>query len=150
LLKRHRDICFRGKESKPISIIITTLAARSYRGENDIVTAMKNIVLRMENCFERAGSKSILRNPINEKELFTDRWTNNDEKDFFDWLRKAQEVFAGNITDSNEKGVLLLESAFGEKIARRVLQTNEHNSNFSAKISPTNVAINSPARPWRK
>lgn len=33
ILKRHRDIMFAGDEDKPVSIIITTLAAKAYQGE---------------------------------------------------------------------------------------------------------------------
>lgn len=36
ILKRHRDIMFNGDEDKPISIIITTLASRAYRGETNL------------------------------------------------------------------------------------------------------------------
>ncbi len=35
---------FGDDESKPISIIITTLAARAYNGETDIFTALNNIL----------------------------------------------------------------------------------------------------------
>lgn len=31
ILKRHRDIMFAGDEDKPVSIIITTLAAKAYQ-----------------------------------------------------------------------------------------------------------------------
>lgn len=41
LLKRHRDICFQSDDkNKPISIIITTLAALAYNGENNVYEAL--------------------------------------------------------------------------------------------------------------
>ena len=43
LLKRHRDIKYGGNEDKPISCIITTLAALAYNGEPDIVSAMNGV-----------------------------------------------------------------------------------------------------------
>ena len=40
ILKRHRDMMFNGDDDKPISIIITTLAARAYnKEENEKLTA---------------------------------------------------------------------------------------------------------------
>ena len=44
ILKRHRDLMFNGDESKPISIIITTLAARAYNKETDVLDALVNVV----------------------------------------------------------------------------------------------------------
>jgi hypothetical protein len=74
LLKRHRDHMFKGnKDVKPISIIITTLAARAYRGESDIESTLDNALLQMDT-FANSGS-SIVLNPVNPEENFADRWT---------------------------------------------------------------------------
>jgi hypothetical protein len=73
LLKRHRDQMFNeDKDVKPISIIITTLAARAYKGEPDIESAMSNILMHMVN-FVNSGSSSV-PNPVNPEENFADRW----------------------------------------------------------------------------
>lgn len=50
LLKRHRDIMFDGdvKKVKPISIIITTIAAELYNNEDNIVDALSNILNNAE------------------------------------------------------------------------------------------------------
>lgn len=49
LLKRHRDVRYGGDEDKPISCIITTLAALAYRGERDITSALTGIAARMRS-----------------------------------------------------------------------------------------------------
>lgn len=49
LLKQHRNQMFGDYDSKPISIIITTLAARAYNGELDVEVALINILNKMEN-----------------------------------------------------------------------------------------------------
>ncbi|MBU3928004.1 MAG: nucleotidyltransferase, partial [Bacteroidetes bacterium] len=73
LLKRHRDQMFKEyTDVKPISIIITTLAARAYRGESDIESALDNI-LRQMGIFVNSGS-SVVSNPVNPEENFADRW----------------------------------------------------------------------------
>ena len=56
LLKRHRDIHYAGDDDKPISIIITTLAARAYDGEKDLTSAFHNVVAKMRNYRLRCGS----------------------------------------------------------------------------------------------
>jgi hypothetical protein len=91
VLKRHRDIVFVGKSAKPLSIIITVLAAMAYEGEANVVEALKGILERIENCFTKINCKAVLRNPICEKELLTDRWTKTDEEEFFNWLKAAKK-----------------------------------------------------------
>src|SRR5690606_23954051 len=47
LLKKHRDLMFEDDaDSKPISIILTTLAARAYAGEQDFFDALSNVLER--------------------------------------------------------------------------------------------------------
>ena len=50
ILKRHRDIRFSTKEErkiKPISMIITTLAAQIYAGEQTVEQVLRKIVERL-------------------------------------------------------------------------------------------------------
>lgn len=105
LLKRHRDIHFQNepneevKMQKPISCIITTLAARAYRGEEDLIDAIWGVVNRMkgeiEFKFDPALNKDVewISNPTNPSENFADRW--NDEgsmrrENFYEWLDKVK------------------------------------------------------------
>ena len=56
LLKRHRDCMFAEDfEHKPISIIITTLAAHAYKEEPTISAAMRSILTGMEEHIEFRG-----------------------------------------------------------------------------------------------
>ena len=55
ILKRHRDIMFVNDEDKPISIIITTLAAYTYDGEENLHIALLHVVdniLNVMTCDE--------------------------------------------------------------------------------------------------
>lgn len=98
LLKRHRDQMFKGyNDIKPISIILTTLAARAYQGESDIESALGNI-LRHMGSFANSGS-SIVLNPVNPEENFADRWTMPQyrhlqlRENFKKWIIQAQNDF---------------------------------------------------------
>ena len=92
ILKRHRDIAFEGEKYRPSSIIITTLAAKAYNGEQDLFIALSNIIYNMEKYIEidQYGNYNVY-NPIDSTENFTDRWRDNPErKDAFSWLLKAK------------------------------------------------------------
>lgn len=93
LLKRHRDQMFReDPDGKPISIIITTLAARAYNGEADLAEAMAGILDRMGQHV--SSTKPRIPNPVDPAgEDFADRWSAQLEENFWRWLRQAREDF---------------------------------------------------------
>ncbi len=91
LLKRHRDVMFfDNQDLKPISIIITTLAASAYQGESDVATAITNILEKMVNS--DSISKSYVPNPVDPEENLADKWVSNPElrENFERWLIQAQ------------------------------------------------------------
>lgn len=93
LLKRHRDQMYRDDPcGKPISIIITTLAARAYEGEDDLAEALCGILERMDAYV--LSSKPRIANPVDTGEDFADRWDKTLEDNFWRWLRQAREDFA--------------------------------------------------------
>jgi hypothetical protein len=99
LLKRHRDIMFANDEINccPISIIITTLAAHAYNGEEDVADALLSILTGMEHYIERdQNQRAVIRNPSDPMENFADKWEEFPirEKSFYAWLRQAREDFA--------------------------------------------------------
>jgi Second Messenger Oligonucleotide or Dinucleotide Synthetase domain len=73
LLKRWRDVAFKGRENlQPSSIILTTLAGYLYGGENHPTDALTTI---LDGIYKWANTESIrLQNPSNPKEWITDRW----------------------------------------------------------------------------
>lgn len=95
LLKRHRDTMFEGRDDKPISIIITTLAARAYNGEDTITNALRTILGTMHLQFDEEDGRRIVRNPVNPSENFADKWPAHPEKEaaFDEWLDKARQDF---------------------------------------------------------
>ncbi len=99
ILKRHRDIWFDknqsvyGKKAKPISIIITTLAAHAYNNEADLQQALLKIVKEMPCHIEYYNNgAALIRNPVNPLENFADKWQEYPIRKtcFMDWLRQAQ------------------------------------------------------------
>ena len=94
VLKRHRDIMFDGDEDKPISIIITTLAAQAYRGEASITEALQTIIenmkyfIRDERDPQTGKIIKKIENPVNPEENFADKWVEHPRRqtNFYNWL----------------------------------------------------------------
>lgn len=100
ILKRHRDIWFDKMvrqhhytlEDKPISIIITTLAAHAYEGEKDLQEALQHIVRKLPNYIECGyDGVAYVRNPVDPLENFADKWQEHpSRKDcFMAWLEQV-------------------------------------------------------------
>lgn len=124
ILKRHRDIMFKNEhDDKPISIIITTLAAQAYQGEENLVHALCNVVNRMPKfIFKNYKGECIVANPVNPTENFADKWPSHPKRqhNFFRWL-EALDHDLNKILHS--KGVLLRENlgrAMGSDVASAV------------------------------
>ncbi len=102
LLKRHRDTMFGVDDDRPISIIITTLAAHSYNGENSIREALRTILRTMDQHIGDRNGVKWIANPVNPTENFADKWLESPakEENFYTWLAKAQQEFGQYISAS--------------------------------------------------
>jgi hypothetical protein len=106
LLKRHRDVMFaENPASKPISAIITTLAARAYNGEADTRQAVRRVLSTMGNLVQSSAPR--VPNPVNPAEDFADKWADPKsaqrllEQSFWTWLAQAQKDFGAIETIGN-------------------------------------------------
>ncbi|NOU58887.1 nucleotidyltransferase domain-containing protein [Marinifilum caeruleilacunae] len=128
ILKRHRDIMFNGDEHKPISIIITTLSAKAYRREGNIMDALVNIVNQLELEIEERYSEEHGRmikwigNPVNQEENFADKWPENPKKqeNFYSWLNQVKkDISALSLKPSLPLIVESLKRPFGEDVMNK-------------------------------
>jgi hypothetical protein len=103
ILKRHRDIHFQDKcEIRPISIIITTLAAHAYRNQLDVYDALAGIVQDIEVNWGKPGyveyrnGKWWVANPVDDDENFADKWNEYPERReaFLQWVKKVRSDFS--------------------------------------------------------
>jgi len=95
ILKRHRDMMFENdQDNKPISIIITTLAALAYQGEAEIESSLSSLLQRMAMFVNQKAPK--IPNPVNLREDFADKWSLAPilENNFWRWLEQAKEDFS--------------------------------------------------------
>jgi len=158
VLKRHRDQMFHHDplEGKPISIIITTLAARAYHGEVGLVEALGGILDRMEGYVNSESPR--VPNPVNPAEDFADKWAtpegrkSNLEGNFRNWVEQARADFRV-LTTSPDPGLIAekCQRSFACRVdegAVRNLVSVGAPAVVIPKSSPE--TIKSPARPWRR
>ena len=147
ILKRHRDIMFKDDEDKPISIIITTLAGRSYNGESSLLEGLYNVIGSMESHIKRnPNGEFVISNPVNPEENFADKWPTHPKRkeNFFKWLRQVKSDVE-NIM--NARGLQLREnvgSAFGEEFSKKMFNSmaDQHKQsaiNAGIKVGTTGV-----------
>ena len=81
VLKRHRDLAFAlDPDNAPPSSLITTLAARAYAGEQDLLSALLAVVDRMPEHIENRNGVEWVENPVCEGENFADKWREYPER----------------------------------------------------------------------
>lgn len=157
LLKRHRDKMFQNNSDiKPISIIITTLAARAYNGEADLASALENILTKMESFVQRTSPR--VPNPVDPNEDFADRWGMekykdlNFEKNFYSWIEQAKADFKKILNTEDVK--IITENAksrFSIILNEGELKKSLGISTVAPRTSSTRVQIideNKTAKPW--
>lgn len=95
VLKRHRDQMYQQHpDAKPISVIITTLAAQAYRGEIDLEGTLDGVLERMGA--QVRATRPRVPNPVNPEEDFADKWYEPAymalrlEDNFHAWLQRAR------------------------------------------------------------
>ena len=137
LLKRHRDIMFQGElaDDAPISIIITTLAAKAYQNESNLYEALKNIVAHMSDyiVFENGNYKIL--NPVMEEENFADKWNENPHKVecFRKWIEKVNYdvIYRPLSVVGTQKVSAVVKASFGEGITNRAYNKIGENNRIS-------------------
>jgi hypothetical protein len=136
ILKRHRDSMFENNpDGQPISVIITTLAAEAYQGEETVESAMQNILNRIGGLVRKQDPR--VPNPVNPAEDFADKWPTPKglrlslEANFWSWLEKAKTDF-GTLGSSNDVQYLV-ENA--KKNFGATLNAGELKKQFSSPVS---------------
>lgn len=154
LLKRHRDTMFKNnKDSKPISVIITTLATKSYKGESDLASALNTVLSEMDDHI--SPQAPLIPNPVNPTEDFADKWYDEKsaqyrlQENFYKWLYQARADFRALCSsDDTQRIVNAAQNGLDLKL----------DSNSVARIlgipavtaNPTFAIQSSDPKPWFK
>jgi hypothetical protein len=119
VLKLHRNEYFRNDlDSRPASILITTLAAHAYRGEQDLYDAVLEAVELMPQYVQESPGGVMVPNPVEPRENFADRWRHHPElrARFSDWLEQLGEDLRDAESHRGlDKVAARLSESFGEQ-----------------------------------
>ncbi len=142
VMKRHRDVCFSGRDGAPISIIITTICAHTYGGLDVLgtvrdfadyvalrfATVTRGGVLQPDDILDYQDGRWVIKNPAHAQENFAERWAENPElaQNFVAWvyqLRRDVDAFRnsgyppdlGLTAPGSQSG----ETPFGEALLAR-------------------------------
>lgn len=119
IIKRDRDSTMGDDENKPISIILTTLAAKAYNGEANLTDALQNILTNMDRYISQNGKGEFyIPNPVNPAENFADRWVGEPEKavKFFEWLHSARKTYGAFLSESIVQSRVILSKSLSEHV----------------------------------
>jgi hypothetical protein len=156
LLKRHRDVRFEGNpENAARSIVLTTLAAKYYRGQESVGEALLGILLGVQGEIARTAGILVVPNPVNEEENFADAWQNNEQayREFVAYIDRFAEDLRALFTAPeavSDRFYQKTESLFGENVARKAIETyNEgHGGRAAAALSEISAGAGATGRPW--
>ncbi len=117
-LKHHRNLYFADNlEDRPASILLTTLAALAYAGQQDLFDALLGAADGMPNFIEREGNSWSVPNPVQPQENFADKWSDHPEraKHFYAWLGQLEvDLRAAGETRDLGRVASRLAEGFGE------------------------------------
>jgi hypothetical protein len=126
LLKRWRDIHYANSDYPPISIVLTTLAADLYKGEQSLSTALldvlNGIVARLDAAHAQ-GRRLQIPNPVHPEEDFSERWDSCPEAylAFNDGIRKFA-ISWQNVCETQGNPGRLAKGVFGRVIDEAILR----------------------------
>jgi len=157
ILKHHRDLMFADRcEDKPISIIITTLAAMAYGQQTTIGATLVAVLSTMETFIETRNGVRWIANPTDGAENFADRWVSHPERQaaFYEWLHQARADFYAAAAASSRAGAALsLEPRLRSRITAQVFDRLKGNVARAAGAAASAIRqiLNPPHRqpvPW--
>jgi hypothetical protein len=155
IMKCHRDRMFEDNaESKPISIILTTLAAEAYQGEQEVSDALEGILARMGTSVRSELPR--VPNPVNPSEDFADKWYDaayrhlDLEGSFWSWLKQAQIDF--DIIRQSRDPEFISDQAvtkFGATLTAAAIRGKYAGIALSGSTTPRVHTISeTPPKPW--
>jgi hypothetical protein len=154
IMKRHRDLRFVGSsENKPISVIITTLAAHAYRGESSLIDALLGILKRMNGYILQRDGVIWIANPTDGRENFADKWQEYPERRaaFEDWLETLRSDISSAARQSNVAAIIdSLSPRIGRDLLDEIAGKPGYRRDVSLTPRPSPAVVQIMDAPHRK
>jgi hypothetical protein len=118
VLKLHRNRYFADDpDSRPASILLSTLAAHSYKGDQELYDAVVSTANDMADYLRPGPNGYSVPNPVEPRENFADRWQERPElaNKFFAWLGQLKDdLKEADEAQGLDRVVAHLSESFGE------------------------------------
>lgn len=156
LMKRHRDIRFEGSpENAPRSIVLTTLAAQHYAGQESVGEALVRILVGIQVEIARTDGVIVVPNPMNPEENFADAWQDNVAAyhEFVAYIDRFTEDLRALFTSPlNEQFSATAERLYGSSVAKKAIQTynEQHGGRAAAALTNIGASAGATGRPWTR
>lgn len=151
LLKRHRDVMYKDDpDPKPISVIITTLAASSYLPAATLGEALTCCLGALSHFVE--SNANVVPNPVNPKENFADRWATLEGKklrlkeNFQLWVRQALRDFEKIRSLDGQSLIDHLKDVLGVNVSLN--QVGAPVMASAASTPASTIVVTKAPRPW--
>lgn len=152
ILKRHRDIMFLDdSENQPISIIITTLAAKAYDGEGNLLAALLKIAQGMGDEIEERDGVKWVPNPVDPRENFADKWIKKPHRQevFYKWLDQLRFDISEALDSLDlQKFAGCIGPKVGNSLAEKALSEIQGRHNSPTIASSVIINTQTPPKPW--
>jgi hypothetical protein len=125
LLKRWRDIRYqREPKLAPISMVLTTMAAQAYGGEQTVTEALTSALNSFLSQIASSAPRVYVLNPANPKEDLSERWNDAAQyRSFVDGIRELHEGWNKALAATGIQNVSNnLEHVFGDPVRTAVKQ----------------------------
>ena len=142
VLKLHRDQYFDNKDSdlRPPSILVTTLAAFAFAGEEELAEAVASCVRGMPSHVNQVNGLYVVQSPVSE-ENFADKWNEYPERQaaFDDWMQQVRrDIDEAGAEEGMDRVGARLAKSFGESVvasAARRMGTEIRESRDTGKLT---------------
>jgi hypothetical protein len=137
LIKRYRDIKLGYDSKAAISIVLTTLSAQNYLGQESVNETLMVILEGIVASFPGDGSILKVENPMNKEEKFSERWQADPKlyTEFKEWITEFRDDWrAVNRAVGLPTRTPFLNKLFGEN---RVKSAIENQAKAVASLRPS-------------
>jgi hypothetical protein len=132
LIKRYRDIKLGYDSKAAISIVLTTLSAENYFGQESVNEALLGVLEGIVAKLPGDGSILEVKNPMNEEEKFSERWEADPKlyTEFKDWVIEFRDEWrAVNLASGLSTKTPRLSKLFGEERVIKALDFQAESMN---------------------
>jgi hypothetical protein len=151
LLKRWRDVRYEKQpDLAPISMVLTTLAARTYEGQASVSRAISGILDKVVALIGSGRPRLFVLNPAHEEEDLSERWKDPEQYEaFVSGIRELHKLWTNVMTASGIQNVSkALEGLFGEQVrfavAAQANRLQELRSEKALRVKPAGLITAAP------